>query len=113
LSKVHLGEVLRMVLMGNDERIGAQTALRIGLVSEVTSRADLHDRARQIGAIVAAKPSVSTQGSVKVIWQSLDMTRSAALDAGLHYCQLGNPRGMAEVDRERIMAIRDKPFVVR
>jgi len=113
LSKIHLGEVLRMVLMGNDERIGAQTALRIGLVSEVTSAADLHARARAIGTIVAAKPSVSTQGSIKAIWQSLDMTRSAALSGGIHYCQLGNPRGMTEVDRERIMAIRNKPFAVR
>jgi len=113
LSKIHLGEVLRMVLMGNDERICAQTALRIGLVTEVTRREDLSQRACEIGALVAAKPSVATQGSVKAVWQSLDMTRSAALGGGLHYCQLGNPRGTAEVDRERIMAVRDKAFAIR
>jgi len=41
------------------------------------------------------------------------MTRSAALGGGLHYCQLGNPRGTAEVSRERIMAVRDKAFAIR
>src|SRR3546814_10280671 len=35
-----LHDVLRMVLLGNDERIGAGTALRIGLVSEITTRED-------------------------------------------------------------------------
>ena len=34
---IPLGEVLRWALMGNEERITAETALRIGLVSEVTT----------------------------------------------------------------------------
>ena len=35
LARLPLGEVLRMALLGNDERITAQTALKISLVSEV------------------------------------------------------------------------------
>ena len=35
-QRVPLPEVLRMALLGNDERIGAATALRISLVTEVT-----------------------------------------------------------------------------
>src|SRR5947209_12956636 len=35
MRRIGLGETLRMALMGNDERVSAATALRIGLVSEV------------------------------------------------------------------------------
>ena len=38
-------ESLRIALMGNDERVTAETALRISLVTEVVPRADLWDRA--------------------------------------------------------------------
>ena len=38
MRRVGLGETLRIALMGNDERIGAATALRIGLVTEVVER---------------------------------------------------------------------------
>lgn len=113
LAKMPLTDVLRMVLLGNDERIGATTALRIGLVSEVVPLAELHDRARQLAEIVADKPSVATQGSVKAIWQSLDMPRSVAIANALQYCQLGNPRGIAEVDRKKLMAAKDKKYEIR
>ena len=43
---VPLGDVLRWALMGNEERITAETALRLGLVTEVVSREQLRDRAR-------------------------------------------------------------------
>jgi hypothetical protein len=36
---------------------------------------------------------------VKAIWESLDMTRSGALQVGVSYTLLGNPIGRAEVDR--------------
>ena len=88
--RIPLGEVLRITLMGNDERISAQTALRIGLVSEVTPNDQLWARAHEIAAIVAAKPSVATQGSVRAIWESLDGGRQAALSWTLPYTQLGN-----------------------
>ena len=38
MRRVGLGDTLRMALMGNDERVGAETALRIGLVTEVVAR---------------------------------------------------------------------------
>ena len=37
MRRIGLGETLRIALMGNDERVSADTALRIGLVSEVVS----------------------------------------------------------------------------
>jgi enoyl-CoA hydratase/carnithine racemase len=97
MRKIGLGETLRMALMGNDERVGADTALRIGLVTEVTEKEQLWARAHEIATTIAAKPPSATQGTVKAIWESLDKPYRAALDHGLIYTRLGNPLGKAEL----------------
>ncbi len=43
MRKIGLGETLRMALLGNGERVGAQTALRIGIVTEIVPRAELEE----------------------------------------------------------------------
>ncbi len=101
--RMPLGDVLRMALLGNDERISAQTALRIGLVTEVVPLDRLWPRAAELAAKIAAKPPAATQGTVRAIWESLDLPRTAALQVGLKYCQVGNPIGTAQVDRAAIM----------
>lgn len=97
MRRVGLGETLRIALMGNDERVGADTALRIGLVSEVVPAQQLWDRAHEIAATIAAKPTTATQGTVKAIWESLDKPYRAAMEQGLIYTRLGNPLGVAEL----------------
>jgi enoyl-CoA hydratase/carnithine racemase len=97
MRRIGLGETLRMALMGNDERVGADTALRIGLVSEVVPSDRLWSRAHEIAATIAAKPPSATQGTVKAIWESLDKPYRAALEQGLIYTRLGNPLGTAEL----------------
>lgn len=101
--RIPLGETLRMALMGNDERIAAQTALRIGLVSEVTANEALWTRATEIAHTIAAKPPAAVQGTVRAIWESLDLPRSAALQMALSYSQIGNPLGKAAVNREALL----------
>jgi enoyl-CoA hydratase/carnithine racemase len=94
---VGLGETLRIALMGNDERVGADTALRIGLVSEVVSPDRLWARAHEIATTIAAKPPSATQGTVKAIWESLDKPYRAAMEQNLIYTRLGNSLGQAEL----------------
>jgi len=98
MRRVGLAQTLRIALAGNDERVTARTALRIGLVTEVVDdRARLWGRAREIAAMLAEKPSAATQGTVRAIWESLDRPYRAAMEQGLIYTRLGNPIGMAEV----------------
>jgi enoyl-CoA hydratase/carnithine racemase len=111
-QRVPVAEVLRMCLLGNDERIGAATALRISLVTEVTPLDRLWARAHELAAKIAAKPPTAVQGTCRAIWESLDLGRTAALQMGLKYCLLGNPFGTAEVDRNAVMASA-KQFEVR
>ncbi|MET9491240.1 enoyl-CoA hydratase/isomerase family protein [Nocardia sp. NPDC006630] len=100
--RIPLGEVLRIALLGLDERLSAERALQIGLVSEVVPREQLWERADQIARIIAAKPAAAIQGTVRAIWESLDATRTQALRTALSYTQLGNPIGKAEVDRSDV-----------
>ena len=97
MRKIGLGETLRIALSGNAERVGAETALRIGLVSEVVAATDLWSRAHELATMIAAYPASATQGTVKAIWESLDKPYRAALDQGLIYTRLGNPIGQAEI----------------
>ena len=113
LYRMPLGDVLRMVLLGNDERIGAQSARAMGLVSEVVPLERLWERAHELATTIAAKPRAATSGSVKAIWQALDLPRSVALSQGLKYCQIGNPVGTAQVDRPALMANKSKKYDVR
>jgi (E)-benzylidenesuccinyl-CoA hydratase len=89
---VPLGDVLRWALMGNEERITAATALRLGLVTEVVSLAELRARAREIALSIARRNPKAIQGTVRAIWESLEMPRPTAIHNGLSYTQIGNPR---------------------
>jgi enoyl-CoA hydratase/carnithine racemase len=97
MRRIGLGETLRMALSGNDERVSAATALRIGLVTEVVAPAELWSRAHEIAAGIAAKPTAATQGTVRAIWESLDRPYRAAMEQGLLYTRLGNPLGTAQL----------------
>lgn len=100
MRRIGLGETLRMALRGNDERVVAETALRIGLVTEVVERERLWERAHTLAREIAEKPSAATQGTVRAIWESLDRPYRAAMQQGLIYTRVGNPIGMAEVAKK-------------
>ena len=98
---VPLGDVLRWALMGTEERITADTALRLGIVSEVVPRDELRARAHAIAAAIAARNPVAIQGTVRAIWESLDMTRSAAIQNGMAYTHIGNAPSEQRFGAER------------
>jgi enoyl-CoA hydratase/carnithine racemase len=88
--RVPLGEALRIALLGLDERLSAERALQIGLVTEVLPRERLWERGAELAALIAAKRSAAVQGTVRAIWESLDDTRSHALQTAMTYAHIGN-----------------------
>lgn len=88
---VPLGDVLRWALMGTEERIGAETALRLGLVTEIVAKDLLVPRAHEIASGIARRRPEAIQGTVRAVWESLDVSRSAALRRGFSYTKIGNP----------------------
>jgi len=99
LARIPLAWIQRMTLMGNDERISAATALRINLVTEVTTWEALWPRAAELAAGIAAKHPVAIQGSVRAIWEGLSLPREVAVRNALKYTQIGNRIATADVKR--------------
>jgi enoyl-CoA hydratase/carnithine racemase len=102
LARIPLSEVQRMVLLGNHERISAQTALRISLVTEVLPREKLWDRANELAAIIATKHPIAVEGSVRAIWEGLSLPHREAMENALKYTQIGNPISTADVNRKEL-----------
>lgn len=96
MRRIPLGEVLRIALFGSDERLGAERALTIGLVSEVLPRAELWPRAATLAARLAAKPPLAVQGTVKAVWDSLGMNIHGQREIPLAYTQLTRERSIVD-----------------
>lgn len=75
LTRMPFGEVMRMSLTGDTERISAETALRMGLVTEVVPGDDLAAAADRLAASIAANPPWAVQGTLRAIWAAQDLGR--------------------------------------
>ena len=87
---VPYGEVMRWALLGSEERMTAQTALRIGLVTEVVPDDQLRTRAGELAGEIAARRPAGVQGTVRAMWEARDLTPSTAARHGKYYTDLGN-----------------------
>ena len=99
---VPLGDVLRWALMGTEERITADTALRLGLVSEVVPTDQLRARAAEIAAQIAERNPIAIQGTVRAIWEAIEMTPHMAKQNGLAYTHIGNKPAPDRVGQPRV-----------
>jgi enoyl-CoA hydratase/carnithine racemase len=99
-QKLPFGELLRMQLLGAHERLSAQRAYEIGLVSEVCAPAELDERARWIAETIAARPRASVQATLRAAWSTRDLPRSQALAQGASFLALGwSPENIEEGQR--------------
>jgi enoyl-CoA hydratase/carnithine racemase len=89
LQKLPLGETLRLALLGAHERMSAQRAFDLGLVSEVVPLAELRERAGWVAEVIASAPPAAIQGTLRAIWSGHEHTRSQALELGYAYIGLG------------------------
>jgi len=87
---VPYGEVMRWALLGSEERMTAQTALRVGLVTEVVPDDELYTRAAELAAEIAARRPDGIQGTVRAMWEARDLTPSLAARHGMSYTHIGN-----------------------
>ena len=92
LHRMPFGEVLRMSLLGNHERISAARALEIGLVTEVVPAADLQAAAQRIAAAIASQPPTAVQATLRTLWAARELTRAQMLDMGNTFLNLAMSR---------------------
>jgi enoyl-CoA hydratase/carnithine racemase len=91
MGRIPMQEITRMVLLADAERISAQTALRISLVTEVTALDALWGRAHELALMIAARHPVAVQGSIRAIWEAQSLPRDQAVTNALRYIQIGKP----------------------
>jgi enoyl-CoA hydratase/carnithine racemase len=100
-QRMPFGEIMRLSLLGNHERMSARRAHEIGLVSEVVPAADLLDAARWCATRIASQPPLAVQGTVRSIWAAREMTRSQALWNAFAYVSLGTDAESLRQGQER------------
>jgi enoyl-CoA hydratase/carnithine racemase len=95
LSRVlPIGVAMRMALMGRHERLGAQRAYELGLISEIVPHDDLKKRAREIAALINRNAPLAVRGTRLAIRKGIDLP--------LHEAEI-----LAEAFRERVVRTDD------
>jgi len=89
LQKMPFGEIMRISLLGNHERMSADRAHQVGLVSEVVPGDQLLDAAQWAAGAMASAPPLAIEGTVRAIWSGLEHSRSQALGLGYAYVGMG------------------------
>jgi enoyl-CoA hydratase/carnithine racemase len=89
-----LGVAMRVALMGKHERMSAQRAYELGLVSEVVPHEDLARRAREIALLVNRNAPLAVRGTRLAIRKGIDLP--------LHEAEV-----LAETFRERVLRTDD------
>lgn len=106
------GEILRVSLLGNHERLSAARALEIGLVSEVCPSAELEERAAWLADTIASAPAGPMQASLRTLWAGRELSRKQALDLGNTFLNLGmSEEALAEGQEVFTRGQRIKPRI--
>ncbi|MDX3376993.1 enoyl-CoA hydratase/isomerase family protein [Streptomyces sp. ME02-6991-2A] len=89
-QRMPYGEVARMALMGTAERVGAERAYAVGLVSEVTEPGGAVAAALRSAAVIAGYPTDAVQGTVRAVWSAKEAARTQAMAQAPALISLGN-----------------------
>lgn len=111
-SRMPFGEVMRMSLLGNHERISADGAHRMGLVSDVVPASELLESARWAASAIASAPAAAVQTTLRTIWAARELSRNQAIELGNTFLNLGmSADAMTEGQAEFTSGERIKPRV--
>ena len=111
LQKVPFGEMLRIALLGASERMSAQRAHQIGLVSELAPAGELLDRALWVATEIASAPALAVQGSLRAAWMAHEATRREALAQVSAFVGLGTTYENIQVGQDTFHQERGAPRV--
>jgi enoyl-CoA hydratase/carnithine racemase len=88
-NRMAFGDLVRMSLVGADERLSARTARESGFVSEVVPLNQLLSSADELASIIAAKPPTSIQATLRTLWAARNLSPEQATSLGNVFLQLG------------------------
>jgi enoyl-CoA hydratase/carnithine racemase len=97
-TRMPLSYVLRMAYMGTKERIDAEKALRLGIVTEIVPREQLLERARELALAMMSNNMACIRATKEILFRSLnqgldDSIRQGFLIAGQDWVKGGAKEG--------------------
>jgi len=90
LAKMPFQEIMRMSLLGVDERMSAERAREIGLVTEVVPKDELRERAGWAARVIADSPALAVQGTMRALWTALEVSRRQGIDVANLFTRIGS-----------------------
>jgi len=111
-GQMPFGELCRLALMGNHERMSAARAHQVGFVQDVVPLHELREVAGRIAGVLASQPAAAVQGTLRALWAAREMARAQALASAPHLVTLGNqPDAIAEGQAVFTSGTRIEPVV--
>jgi enoyl-CoA hydratase/carnithine racemase len=101
LSKMPFQEIMRLSLLGAHERMSAERAFQVGLVSEVVPRDDLLERAGWAARVIADAPPLVIQGTMRALWTALDMPRAQGIGMANLFTRIGSDAAAFKAGQDR------------
>lgn len=89
INRMAFGDLVRMSLVGADERMSARTAREAGLVCEVVPTGQLLESSRALAEAIASQPPTSVQATLRTLWAARSLAPEQALGLGNVFLQLG------------------------
>ncbi len=112
-ERMPFGEVMRMTLMGNRERISAHRAERIGLVTQVVPSSELIDVTRQLALTIASYSPAAVQASLRAVWASREMPPGQMVELGNLFLNLATTAESLRSSQEVFQKRKPEPPTIR
>jgi enoyl-CoA hydratase/carnithine racemase len=101
LTKMPLAEVMRMSLLGAHERMSAERAREIGLVTEVVPRDELLERAAWAARVIADSPPLVIQGTMRALWTAHEIPHAQAVGMANLFTRIGSDAAAFKAGQDR------------
>lgn len=101
LSKMPFHEIMRLSLLGAHERMTAERAHQIGLVTEVVPPAELLERAAWAARVIADSPPLVVQGTMRALWTALEVPRTQAIGLANLFTRIGSDAAAFKAGQDR------------
>jgi enoyl-CoA hydratase/carnithine racemase len=113
LAKMPFQEIMRMSLLGADERMSATRAYEVGLVSEVVPRAELRERAGWAARVIADSPALAIQGTMRALWTALEVSRTQGIALANLFTRIGTDAEAFRQGQARFASGKRPPWHLR
>ena len=112
-NRMAFGDLVRMSLVGADERMSAQTARESGLVNDVVPPEELVESCRALAGVIASQPPTSVQATLRTLWAARSLSPEQALGLGNVFLQLGTSAQALQEGQHRFTQQKRREWKLR